>query len=249
MRNLAPIGHNLPPSEIEILKQRLADYKDEADLLDRLSSKEIPDEITQDEEAGIISDHIAAVKALFSKIAAIHKKEKQPFLDAGRAADAWKNDYEAKTNVLIDKASAPLLAWNKKKEAAERQRQLEIARKAAQEAEALRLEAAAHALEGIDDTAHELMEAAAQEDSKADMIINNTVQIKPKSIGGFSSSGIKREWKGEIDSMAAIDLEALRKYFKEEDVLSALNRAVKDGLRNVRGARIFEHEQLTNRRK
>lgn len=248
MRDLA-IGHNNPPSEIEILKQRLEDYTDEAEIFNRLASREIPSEIQDDQEAGKLSDYIAAAKALFSKVSDIHKKEKQPFWDAGKAADAWKNDYEVRINALIKKASDPLLAWNKKKEAEERQRQLEIARKAREDAEKLALEAEAHAKEGIHDTAQELMDAAVQEDEKAIMIQNSALHATAKSAGSFSSSGIKRELVPEIESLAAVDFEPLRKYFREEDLMPALKRAVKDGVRNIRGVKIVEQETLSNRRK
>jgi hypothetical protein len=243
------IGHNNPPSETEILKQRLDDYRDEKEMLDRLSKREIPAEITDDEQAGKLSDHIAAAKILFSKISDIHKKEKAPFWDAGKAADAWKNDYEAKINALISKASTPLFVWNKKKEAEERQRQLEIARKAREDAAKLEEEAVAHANEGIIDTANDLMDAAIQEETKADLIQDSAYQVKGKSSGGFSSSTIKREWTPEIESMAALDLDAIRKYFKEEEILPVLKRAVKDGVREIRGVRIYEAEQLSTRRK
>lgn len=249
MLNVATIGHNNPPSEVEIIKQRLEDYKEVKETYVRLSELPVPQEISTDEEAGKVSDHIAALKVLFSTVTDIHKKEKKPYWDAGTAADAWKTSYKERIDAVVDVASSVLLKWNKKKEEEERQRQLEIARKAREEAEKLAAEALAHANEGIQDTATELIEAAVQEEQKAEMIQNSALQVKGKSAGSYSSSSIKREWVGEIESLAAIDLEALRKYFKEDDILSALNRAVKDGARDIRGAKIYQSETLSNRRK
>lgn len=244
----AIIGHNNPPSEIEILQERLHAYGYEDEVSD-LEKREIPFEIKTDEEASKLSDFIAAVKIKASDVSDAHKKEKQPFWDAGKAADNWKNKLTARLDSVVNVASAPLLAWNKKKAEAERQRQLEIARKAQEEADRLAAEAAEHAKAGIEDTAEELQAAAIQADQKADMIIHSSMNVKAKTGGAFSSSSIKKTWVGKIESLAALDLEALRPYFAEEDLQKALSRAVRDGKRDIRGAIIFEEETLSNRRR
>lgn len=239
-------GHNNPPSEIEILKQRLDGYEIGKEL-ERLSLKVIPSEIVDEKQAGEISDYIAAVKGTIDSVTKAHKKEKQPFWDAGKAADAWKNDFETKLSALINKASAPLLAWNRKKREEEEERQRQIAEAARIKAEELAKQAEVHAQEGLEDTANELLSAAIQEEEKAAMIQSNSNDVTVKSRGSFSSSGIKIQWIGTIESIAALDLEALRPYFKEDDLLSTLNRAVKDGKRDIRGAKIFKDEKLSNR--
>lgn len=244
--NIARIGHNNPPSEIEILKQRLDGYEIDKDL-ERLSKREIPSEIAEDKQAGEISDYIAAVKTTIDAVAKAHKKEKQPFWDAGKAADTWKNDFEAKFNTLVNKASIPLLAWNKKKREEEEKRQRQIAEEARIKAEELAKQAEAHAKEGLDDTANELLSAAIQEEDKAALIQANSNVVGVKSAGLFSSSGIKTEWAVDLESHAAVDLEILRFYFKPEDILAALKRAVRDGKRDIRGAKIYQDEKLTNR--
>lgn len=242
------IGHNNPPSEIEILQNRLHAYGHE-EAVAEFEKREIPFEIKTDEEASKLSDFIAAVKIKSSDVSDAHKKEKQPFWDAGKAADNWKNKLTERLDSVVNIASSPLLTWNKKKEEAERQRQLEIARRAQEEADRLAAEAAEHANAGIHDTAEELQAAAVQADQKADMIIHSSMNVKAKTGGSFSSSTIKKTWVGKIESLAALDLEILRPYFTEEDVQKALTRAVRDGKRDIRGAIIFEEETLANRRR
>lgn len=242
----AMIGHNNPPSEIEILQQRLDGYEIQKDF-DRLSSRAIPSEIADDKQAGEISDYIAAVKKTVDSVSEIHAKEKKPFWDAGKAADKWKNDFTESFQGLSKKASAPLFVWNKKKEAEEQERERQIAAKARENSEKLAAQAEAHAKEGLADTANDLMDAAIQEEQKAALIQSNSNVVSVKSSGGFSSSGIQKTWVGEIESQAAIDLEALRNYFKPDEILSALNRAVKDGKRDIRGTRIFQEEKLSTR--
>lgn len=245
---LASIGHNNPPSEIEILRQRLDSYYEEIGQFKRLSEREVPQDISTDEQAGQITDYIKAVKQLNSRFGEIHKKEKQPFWDAGKAADAWKNEYETKLAVLAQKAEAPLKAWNRKKEDAERQRQLEIARQAREQAERLAAEAAAHEAENIKDTATELMDAAVQSEIKADMIEGNaaTVHVKTRSLSGATSS-VTKSWTGEIESLAALDLEILRPYFAADAIDRAIKAAVRDGKREIRGAKIYQTEKLNIR--
>ena len=240
---VATIGHNNPPSEIEILKQRLDDYKNQSETFDRLSQREVPEEISEDEEAGKLTDYIKSLKILRGEIDDIHKKEKKPFWDAGKAADEWRNNYFKDIDALVTKASAPVLKWNKKKEEEERQRQLEIARKAREEAEKLAAEAEAHAKEGIDDTANDLICAAIEEEAKADMISDNAYHgVTGRTKGGYSSAANRKPWTGVLDSRAALDLDALRNYFTEAELNKAIKAAVRDGKREIRGARIFQED-------
>jgi len=248
MESRAEIGHNNPPSETEILQERLDGYANEAEIFENLGKFEVLDEIKLDGEAGKATDNIKALKILKKSITEIHAKEKKPFLECGRIADAWKKDYFFKIESLIETASVPVLAWNKKKEAAERARQLEIARKAQADADALVEEAAAHADAGIDSTANELMDAAMQEEEKADMIVKNVSSgITGRSRGGFSSASNSKPWTGMIESKAALDLDALREYLTEDDLNKAIKRAVRNGVRKIRGASIYQEEKLTIR--
>lgn len=242
------IGHNNPPSEIEILKERLNSYQDEIGQFKRLSEFEPPQEIASDEEAGKITEYIKNCKSLNSRFADIHKKEKAPFWDAGKAADAWKNDYETRIVALVNKASAPIIAWNKKKEEAERQRQLEIARKAREEAERLAEQAAAHEAENIKDTAQELLGAAIQADTKAEMIENNALAVKARSRSDNGAvSSVSKVWTGELESLAALDLDALRQYFSADAIDKAIKAAIRDGKRDIRGVKIYQADKLNVR--
>ena len=56
--DLALMGHNNPPSEMEILRERLEAHVEQKETLERLSSKEIPESVDSEDEAGKITDHI-----------------------------------------------------------------------------------------------------------------------------------------------------------------------------------------------
>ena len=245
---IATIGHNNPPTEIEILQQRLASYEDEAKAYAQLESKAVPKEIDSDELAGELTEHIKALKGLSGKIEAIHKKEKQPFWDAGKAADKWKTDYQTKIDKLTATATAPLLAWNRKKEEAERQRLAEIAAQEKAAADLLAAQAAAHEVAGINDTADELLGLAVKAENKAEFIEHKaeTFRAHSRSATGAVSSNSKVK-TGEVTNRDTLDLERLRKYFSDDALDKAVKAAARAGEQDIKGARIYETEKLNIR--
>ena len=249
MENIATIGHNNPPTEKEILQQRLDSHEDIQKHIANLGNTAADaDTITTDEDAGYLTDNIKALKAARSTIGDIFKREKAPFFECCKIADAWKNDNWAEIDGYIKMSSVHVLQWNKKKEEEERQRQFEIAKIAREEAEALAAQAEAHAAEGIDDTAEELMDAAIQEETKADMISDNALHgVVGRSRGANSTSSAKKVWVGSMDSRAALDLNALRNYFTEAEINKAIKAAIRDGVREIRGANIYQEDKLTVR--
>ena len=243
------MGHNRPPNEKEILEQRLADYKDLQAELKRLAAVKIPEEIADEKQGGQVTQYVKSVKDAKKELEKIHKNEKAIYLECGRVVDAWKKNFETQFDALISAASKPLLAFQEKKDREERERQLEIARKAREEAERLAAEAAAHEAEKIHDTASELMGMAIQADIKAEMIEGSALSVKThtRSEAGAVSSTSK-VWTGRIESLAALDLDALRPYISED----ALDRAVKAYAKDtkgadLRGAVIYQESKLNIR--
>jgi hypothetical protein len=144
------IGGNNPPSESELLKQRLESHTKEDELIDDLVTRKIPSEILTDEMAGELADFIKSLKVARKTVETIFTTEKAPILAAAKIADAWKNVRWLKIDTSIAAASKPIIAWNSKKEAEEKARQLELARLAQEQAEKLAKEAEAHANAGIE---------------------------------------------------------------------------------------------------
>lgn len=179
MNERITIGGNNPPSEIEILKQRLDGHAKEEKLINDLVSREIPSEILNDEEAGELADYIKSLKSVRKTVENIFTSEKAPFFEACKVADSWKNARWLKIDGRVSLATKPILAWNSKKEAEEKARQAELARLAQIEAEKLAKEAEAHANAGIDDTAAELLDFAIEKEDKAAALLLNQ-----KMLGG-----------------------------------------------------------------
>jgi len=241
------VTRDYAPNEIEVLQSRLSKYTDEENQLLRLKQAYVPDIVEDAKQAGEVTDHIKSLKLLKSRIDDIHKKEKSPFWECCKAVDAWKNDFNNKIDSLITTASKPILEYNRKVEQEERQRQMQIAAKAKEDAEKLASEAMEHEAAGIIGTAHELMAAAIQEDTKADMIMNSSLDVTGRSRGLSATASNRRPWTGIVDSRAALDLEALRPYFSDDALDKAVKSAVRDGVRSIRGAVIFQDEKLSVR--
>lgn len=246
MDNLATIGHNNPPSEMLILQERLeSNYGHMIFEFETLESRIIPLEINSHEEAQSITDFVKAIKVFKAKVESAHKNEKSIYLECGRVVDSWKNGYNSRIDALISSAQAPMTAFLKRKEEEERKRQLEIARKAAEEAAKLEEEARAHADAGINDTAEELKNAAEAKSNLSEKIFAGDYE-RPAAIRTSNAASAKTVdvWVGEIESIQAIDLDSLRPYIDDEAIQKALNRAVKDGVRTIRGAKIFQKTEV-----
>ncbi len=247
MNERITIGGNNPPSEIEILKQRLESHTKEEKLINDLASREIPSEISTDEKAGDLADYIKSLKSARKTVENIFTAEKAPFFEACKVADAWKNARWLKIDTCVTAASKPILAWNSKKEAEEKARQLELARLAQVEAENLAKEAEAHANSGINDTAEELLNFAIENENKAAKIVDKADEVRGRSYGSFSSASSRKVWVGKIENIEQVDLNSLRRYFSISDIESVVNRAVREGVRELKGVKIFEEDKLTIR--
>lgn len=246
MTALATMGHNKPPSELELLKERLEDkYEDEVFEWENLSDQKIPEVLETQDDAGKLNEFVGAIKAFKSKVEKIHTTEKKPFLDGGRLVDQWKNDFVSKIDALINNAKIPMDAFLKKKAEDERIRQAAIAEKDRVEAARLAEEAKAHEDAGIHDTAQELMETANSKIVLAERIEDGKYLApqKTRSNLGFTSSQTKK-WAVEITALELVDLEKCRPYFTEAEILKALRGAVRNGARQITGANIFEETDV-----
>lgn len=246
----AVIGHNNPPSDIDIINERL--NQSEADIRNLMAFGDAPDAIADEQEAGRITQTIKNAKAVIAKVTDTHKTLKEPYLECGKACDAWKRRLEAEITDIVKKFSAPLNAFLEAKAKEERERQLAAARAEQAKAEALQREAVAHENAGIQDTANELMDAAVHSEFVADQIVSNVIHATPsqlaksRSFEGATASQ-KLVWTGEINNLAAMNLNALRDHFKLEDIQKAVNSFVRNGGRELDGVVIKQVAQLSVR--
>lgn len=243
MNNVLPIGHNNPPSDIEIVRSRLEER--EANIRAAFPTEEVPPFILDDKAAASATDVIKSLSTIKKGIEGAHKEIKAPYLECGKAVDGWKNALEADIDKIRKEWEKPLSDFLTKKAAAERKRQEELA--AAQRAEAERLanEAAAHSAANLEGTANELIDEAVKSEALANRIESNLDNAKSSELAKSRSatgavSSQKTAWVGKIVSLSGVNLETLRPYLSEDVIQKALNSFVRNGGRVCDGATISE---------
>lgn len=243
----APMGHNQPPSEIEMLQTRL---NDNHSVLMQTAEKRIanagkvPKVCKDDATAQKITDLIKLLNSVRQEMEKTHKVEKEPFLTGGRAVDGFFNTVIARIKRAADDASRPLTAFNMHKAS-------EIKRLAAEQVEKERLEAekhanAGHALqgEGMHAAAGVAFAEAEVYDRRADAA-EEKVTAKPGQLVQTRSqtgavASLRTKWVGTVIDRNLLDLETLRPYIHVDALATAVNAFVRAGWKQLKGAEIKE---------
>lgn len=256
---VADLGHNNPPTDIEILKDRLdtenaALAKRRDELLD--AATRVPPSVDTEEMAGKVSDFLKQVSACMKNAEAQRESAKEPHLAAGRVVDGYfktgfTNPLDTAKRAIQDR----LTTYLRKKEEAERRRREEEerkAREAAAEAEA-RARAAAEQMRSAADmaTAISAEEEAVQKAAdalKAEQDANAKAAELSRTRGDFGAlASLKTEWVGEVDNVTGMTFVTLAPYIAKDAIEKALRLAIRNGVREVAGCRIFERKTATVR--
>ena len=252
-------GHNHPPEPIdpiEGLTARLAETH--SDLVARFRDLElgcarVPDPLESEEDAAILTDFIAQCQRHIKKAEATHKQEKELFLKAGRAVDAFFKRRCDKLIAALAPGVSRLKAYRDQVALLERQRHEEArraaeeeARRAAAEAEEHRAAAERLAREAQDfgDRRHaaqelQLAEAAAERAAIAGR--EATAPLEPTRIRGDygALAYVTRSWTFEV-----VDLDQVPREYMSLDVEVVREAITKDGVREIPGLRICQAESL-----
>jgi hypothetical protein len=253
------IGHNQPPEPvdpIEGLNARLA--VSHADLVARFRDLEIacgrvPDPIASEEDAATATDFIAQCQAQIKKTEAAHKREKDLFLNAGRAVDAFFKRRCDRLNTVLAPAISRLKAYRDELARAEVQRHEETRRAAAEAAHRAAVEAEEHraaaerlageaqSLDGRRRAAEELRlaeDAAARAAASGEQA---TAVLEPTRIRGDygATAFVRRSWSFEV-----VELDRVPREYMSLDVTVVREAITRDGVREIPGLRIFQAEAL-----
>lgn len=242
----APEGHNRPPPEEvaredfdrELLRER-PDFLDKlADLEGSASRAEVNDDVT----LGRAGDLVNSLRDAQKHVDAVHGNVKRPYLEAGRAVDAKKNDLAERisraTNV-VKQRSNKFLNERAAQERAERERIAAEQRRQAAEAaaaQALRDEAAA-----TDDA-----EAMAQVPIVAAPVAMPKAPEPVRSDSGSTVSG-KTVWRSQVTDYAAAFGEVSDNPKVREAIDKAIAALVRAGKRQIPGTRIWEEQEMMAR--
>lgn len=251
---LNPIGHNKPPSEVEIVREQLNEKHGQLLMKANVlvdGAAGLPQVVTSDEEAGQVSDYIKMLTGAMKDLEGARVAEKEPHLRMGRAVDGFFKHVSDGVETVKRKINKPLDTFLREKEAAVRRRREEEATEArrvasVRAAEAQRLEEANKPL-----SAAVALDKAVISEATAVRAEQATV-VKPAEIGKARGrdgalASLRTRWFGEIIDRETLDLEKLRPFIAGDVLQMALNLYVKAGHRDLRGAKIYEFSETVVR--
>ncbi len=246
------LGHNNPPDESAMIQERLDERTRElraraAALLD--AETRLP-EISNDDIAGKVGDMILLITSACHAAELDRKREKEPHLAAARTVDSYYKQIAEPLDALKTRVSRRLTAYLTAKAERERRAREDEACRLREEAErqataAAQVEAAAPAAAAIVMEQAIATEAQAAEAARA-------AQAKPAELSRTrgdvgSVASLRVRWVGEVTDRATLDLEALRPYLPIAALQTALNGAIKAGVREIRGAKISQESSASVR--
>lgn len=249
---IADRSHNMPPSDAEILSERLnGKYSDTLKRRDELlaSAARAPAEVADEGAAGKFADLVKLLSACTKNAEAERVAEKEPHLAAGRSVDGFFRGITDPLAAAKKTLEQRLTVFQRKKAEAERRRREEEEQRQREEAAKLAREAAARAdaLTNEEDLTAAIAAEEAAKQAQADAAkAQREAAAKPAELSRSRSdigsvASLKTFWDFEDLNRDAVDLEALRQHLPLAAIETAIRSFVKAGGRELRGARIFEN--------
>lgn len=246
LQRIAGLGDNNPPSDMEILQERITENN--AELMEKVDillaeSRTMPRVIETDEMAGEFADKIKQITGLTKSLESTRVAEKEPYLALTRAVDGFFKVPSGKLDAAKKWLNEPLTVYQQAQAAAERVRRENEAAELRRQADEKAAEAAA--LEKSNPVAAGIGMAQAVVTEQQSQHVQQSITAKASELtNSRGTSGalasLRTRTVGEVIDRKDLDLNALRPYFTEDSLQKALNAAISAGVREVRGARIFE---------
>ena len=253
MTEQATIGHNNPPTDAEILRERLTDKNQE--LLDRKDKlldavDRVPKVIEDDETEEKITNFLSSITKCEKSLESTRVAEKEPYLTLGRSVDGFFKahmDALAKARRDIKPSLDARLIWKREEQ---RRMDMEAAAERQRLADEQAAEAAKAEAEKMPIRADELMTTALNSEATAERMAEKAsgkISVMSRSAEG-ASANLRSTWKIEATDRAKIDLELLRGHFTDDALQAALNSYLRTMAKPVegqplQGARIWEHTE------
>ncbi len=251
----AGIGHNLPPSDGEILKNKLAENN--AKVMKRaealiVAADRVPAAIGDQETSDKITDLEKQITVCIRALDDGHGNEKKPYLELGRVVDAFFFDPKKTLEAAKKRVKMIQTKFLVDQEAVERKRRADIAAQENAAREVALQEAAKLEEAGKKSQADVVLEKAIRHDEDAAFFEDASAQrgvavaaSKGEMTGARTS--LRYTTVAEIEDYEKIDLNLLKPYFKREDVQKALNTALKFKAATIAGVKVWEKPEATTR--
>jgi len=218
----AEIGHNNPPSDIDILGERMKEkYRQFFTKAEELlaAQSRLPTIVNDDETAGKVGDFVKQLQGAIKNLEAARKSEKEEYVAAGKRVDGFfKVRFIDKLDLLKNAVSQLNADYLKRKEDARRQKEEE-------EAERLRVESAEKLAESQrkeEEARKKQAEAEAESRRIAEEAAKKEAEIKAES------ERKQKELQDKIDALEREKAEKATPEAKEEI------KAVKEELKEVK---------------
>ena len=216
----AGIGHNQPPSDAEIIHEKLAvDYDDLLQMVERGLAKEaeVPKEILNDDDDGKASDYLKKLSQLNKMMDAARKGEKEKWDEKAKAVHSFFKKRMETIDDVIKRVKEPHEAYKLAKADKARRAAEEKARIAQEEAnERLRV---AQEAQRVADEARIKAEAdakAAKDKADADAKAAKERADEAKRKADADAAEIRRKAQEEADKIKA-DADRIRKEAQDRD--------------------------------
>lgn len=249
------MGHNQPPTITEVLTKN---YDGVIDRVSSLEKHSLPAAIENDEQLGAVGSVVKVIRGVAADISDAKKNEKAPYIASAEEVEAFFRILTARIEVVRGRCqtlgdayqkrkaeearkAAEAEAKRKREEAeklrAEEERQREIARKAE---EASRPKTADRHDEraNIAGARADLAEADA---AVAATVANASVATLTRTRTSFGvTASARAPWVHQIEDLDAIPLAKLRAHLKREHIDAAIRLAIRQGMRELAGVRIYQ---------
>lgn len=249
------IGHNHPPSDPEIMRERMQENNQKALIRAAAlvsAADRIPEKIADQDTADKITDLVKQITVCRKALEDGRVNDKAPYLELCRTVDEFFKPQIEALDAAKKRAGKIQTDFLLEQQRKEQERRAELARKEKEEAdkkaaEALRLEA-----EGRKSEAEARLVLAVEHEHDAAFFseaANQTGIAVASSQGEMTGAktGLAFVWTGEIIDRNAIDLNSLRPYLSNDILQKAINQFVKNGGRELPGVKIWEKPQARTR--
>lgn len=237
------IGHNSASIEEILQDTRSALMARVEPLAERANSVELPNKkIESEDHLALITPIVVDAKALAKDLENARKDDKQPYLDGGRAVDAFFKGPKDRLDRIVGVFERLASDFQREKIAEERRRAEEAERRAEAEAERLRKEAETAKKP---ETQQRKLDKAAEADNAADRAAA-AAQRSGNELGKVSTAGgtarAQTFWNYAIENYGELDLNSIRDFIDREAVEKAIRAKIKiqKGNTEIPGVRVFE---------
>jgi len=231
----APIGHNKPPTDKEIMDNKYSDLLERLEKVADKTTEVVSDlreknngkpSINSDEDVSKVAPLAKEAKSINSELEDIRIEEKKPHLEAGRAVDSYFKSHKERAERIFTTLEHLASDFQNRKIAAERAAAKAEAERREKEAQRLREEAEKAKRK---ETAERKLAQAEYEENRADAAIDdanasNAELGSVRSENGTILASARTVWDFTINDYDKIPLDQLRIFLSRSEVEKAIKK-------------------------